>query len=131
MNFAGQIPHGNCGLRALAMALPKGGMLVLSDEFDVLAKNPMTPAAAAEGSPLRLWCLFFKWLNRISLSAKEASQRLHLKRSNGLSCLPLETVDWVEVLRLEDEEEEDEVVSMQSSSEDPTDEPTEFFLDAE
>ena len=65
-NFAGQIPHENCGLRALNMALPKGGMLVLSDEFDVLAKNSMTPGAAAEGSLLLRSCLFFKWLNRNS-----------------------------------------------------------------
>jgi len=37
------------------MALPKGGMLVLSVEFDVLANNPMTQATAAERkSPLLL-----------------------------------------------------------------------------
>ena len=56
---------------------------------------------------------------------------MHLKRRNDLSCLPELEVDCVEVFRLEDEEEDDEVVSMQSSSEDPTDEPTEFFLVAE
>ena len=87
MNFDGPIPHGNCGLRALAMALPKGGMLVLSVEFDVLANNPMTQATAAERkSPLLL------------MPVLQVAQQNLVVSKGGLAKVAFEKKQWLTIV---------------------------------